>query len=490
VEHNQGKAGETVAPDAPSGPGDAALATLGGVTSTGSSAAQPTDMAAVVHFEQPLATHRVTEALLSRWAGTDNEPRDVRDAAARLLRAMCPAAVDTAGALDHVVDQLGDDRERTTFTAWSLAIERPSLSELAAGYKVSATRMGQVRDRVESRVRAVAAQGPPPIPWLVRSLRARLGRLTTTEDAAAALADHGVDRDSQAARVALWLVGPFLPVAHRPGWMATDPRAVTNRTTSALAADGGVREIADLEAELADLGVLIHQVRPWLAACSALAVGETVVSLQGTLGDSCERVLDASGRALGVEELHALLVGAGRTDSLGAVAGALRGRRFRPTGGQVALAAWPVPSAKKPPTKKLLSGRGPASTVGGGDPDDRGGLRLWVRVDADVLAGEEAAVPQALVDGLGVARLRRRSFSSRYGPVTLSHDGPSPTRGSVRAIALAAGATVGDTLLMGFSAAGSVDVELRHSSEPTLGSGALQLELTAPSGPDRQEGAQ
>ncbi len=96
-----------------------------------------------------------------------------------------------------------------------------------------------------------------------------------------------------------------------------------------------------------------------------------------------------------------------------------------------------------------------------------------------MLRGSEAAVPAALVEGVGLAPLARRTFSSRWGPVTLAHDGPQPTRGSVRAIALAAGAHADDTLLLGFSAAGDVTVEVRRGpgqvSSPDVGVAALVL---------------
>jgi hypothetical protein len=96
-------------------------------------------------------------------------------------------------------------------------------------------------------------------------------------------------------------------------------------------------------------------------------------------------------------------------------------------------------------------------------------LWLWVRMDAEVLRGSEAAVPVALVQGLGLAPMTRRTFSSRWGPVTLAYDGPQPARGSVRAVALAVGARPDDTLLLGFSAsAHDVAVELRRGSVPTV----------------------
>jgi hypothetical protein len=89
-------------------------------------------------------------------------------------------------------------------------------------------------------------------------------------------------------------------------------------------------------------------------------------------------------------------------------------------------------------------------------------LWLWVRVNVEVLRGSEAGVPEALVEGLGLAPFARRTFSSRWGPITLARDRSQAIRSSVRAIALAAGARPDDTLLLGFDARGEVVVEVRR----------------------------
>ncbi|MGH9069111.1 MAG: hypothetical protein ACRD0J_16735, partial [Acidimicrobiales bacterium] len=91
---------------------------------------------------------------------------------------------------------------------------------------------------------------------------------------------------------------------------------------------------------------------------------------------------------------------------------------------------------------------------------------LWVRVDREVLRGADAGIPEATAELVGLATDKRRTFSSRYGPVTLAHDRGSASRGSVRAVALAAGAGEGDTLLLGFSTGGDVAVEVHRPSTP------------------------
>ena len=163
-----------------------------------------------------------------------------------------------------------------------------------------------------------------------------------------------------------------------------------------------------------------------------------------------------------------------------------------PGSGAIGLAAWPEgelralkrrrprrPDRARPPGSSPSPGvRTPVAdepstaTPGGGQPaagksepaaseGDR--WWLWVQVDPDVLRGGEAAVPVALMEAVGLAPLTRCTFSSRWGPVTLAYDRPQPTRGSVRAIALAAGARADDILLLGFSGS-THDVARRGSA--------------------------
>jgi hypothetical protein len=97
------------------------------------------------------------------------------------------------------------------------------------------------------------------------------------------------------------------------------------------------------------------------------------------------------------------------------------------------------------------------------DTDDSGARRLWLTasVDGDLLRGGESSVPDGFVRALGIGWRQRRTFSSRYGPVTLANDGTEPSRGSLRPIAMAAGAGPGDVLELGFAPEGDVVVEVR-----------------------------
>ena len=97
------------------------------------------------------------------------------------------------------------------------------------------------------------------------------------------------------------------------------------------------------------------------------------------------------------------------------------------------------------------------------DTDDPASRRVWLTatVDDDLMKGRECSVSDGIVRGLGIGWRQRRTFSSRYGPVTLANDESEPSRGPLRPIAMAAGAGPGDVLVLGFAPEGDVVVEVR-----------------------------
>jgi hypothetical protein len=254
------------------------------------------------------------------------------------------------------------------------------------------------------------------------------------------------------------------------------------RTQGCLEADGGVRRLADVQAELADLDIEAGQLIPWLQANGATVIHDLAVLLTGSLSEAVERVLDAHGVPRTAAEIAADLAAAGRAIQPGALDATLRQRRFARAGnGGVGLTAWP-PQPQPVARTRQNGGRRSERAVKGPGAEQSGSpvrLWLWVRVDAEVLRGAEAAVPAELVQGLGLAPLSRRTFASRWGPVTLAYDGPQPARGSVRAVALAAGARSDDTLLLGFSRSShDVAVEVRRGSVLTTDTDATSTEVT------------
>ena len=429
------------------------------------------DLAVLLNDEKGRATQPLLEALLVKRGG--DHPPEVREVADRLLQDHAPWALDLGPYAAKLIESAGNERDRRLFAARSLGLDAGSLEQVARREGISASQAGQIVRRAEVRVTAALATSPGALPWVVRVLRNRLGTVTTEDHLTASLAGLGAGK-SPAAELIRWLAGPWSPVTRRPGWVAVEPRKVVAPTIGCLVADGGVRRRADVEAELADSGIRSDQLDAWLAAAGATVVHDLVVSVTGPLSDAVERLLDAHGTARAVQDISADLAAGGRFATPAALGGTLRSRRFAPSAaGGFRLAAW-GPEEKRPagkrPRRRPRSAKADRPELGCAADQPRPApdrLWLWVRVDEDVLRGSEAAVPAALAEGLALAPLARRTFSSRWGPVTLAHDGPHPTRGSVRAIALAAGARPDDTLLLGFSgSANDVAVEVRAGVVP------------------------
>ncbi len=416
----------------------------------------------------------LTEALLEKRSAP--EPSPVQVAADRLLRVHAPWALNLEGAATRLIARAGNERSRRFFWV-SLGTDGPSPAHLAAEEGVSPERIRQILQFAGRRVRAPLNQVGGPLPWTARALRDRLGPLTTEAALAGTLRDLGAS-GGQAAPLLRWLAGPYLPVPRRPGWMAVEPRRVAARTAGCLAAEGGVRRFVDVESDLADLGIRPGVLKRWLAALGAPVIHDLVVLVEGPLPEALERILDARGTPRTVDQLVADLAAGGRVVDDGRLTTALRGRRFaRAAKGAIGLAAWG--SDERRPDERPGAPPRPDASATPAPPPPPVPKRLWVRVkvDQETLRGAEAGVPVRLVEGLGLEPPSRRTFSSRWGPVTLAYDGKKPTRGSVRAVALAAGARLDDILLMGFSVDGDVSVEVRPAG---LADGRGEISATTP----------
>ena len=92
-------------------------------------------------------------------------------------------------------------------------------------------------------------------------------------------------------------------------------------------------------------------------------------------------------------------------------------------------------------------------------------LWLWVKIDDEALRGSEADVAVALIEGLGLEppAVGRSPAGGARSPWRTTAPGQ---RGAPRAVALAAGARVDDTLLLGFSVHGDVAVEVEARARP------------------------
>ncbi|MGH9155857.1 MAG: hypothetical protein ACRD1K_08515 [Acidimicrobiales bacterium] len=241
------------------------------------------------------------------------------------------------------------------------------------------------------------------------------------------------------------------PAANWPGYWL-DPLVLATETRGMLHEDGGVRPLDDVTAALADLAVGAAAASAWLARQPAALVESLVVSMAGSPVEVAERLLSATGVAMDADELCERLttagVAAGRAIGAPELARRLRhdGRFVEVGVSRSELAEWGVRSCLD------------ASAVG---------RRAWLRVEIDqgVLSGAGGPVPVQLLLALGVDAGARRAFATRYGPVALDHHPAQPTRGSLRPVALAARARLGDTLLLGFDPHDAVLVELVATHE-------------------------
>jgi len=420
------------------------------------------ELSVILDHESRNGSAPVLEALLGLRSG--GGPREVTAAAERLLRQHAPWSLDLAGLAKGLVGAAGGPLDQRLFLASSLSADPPTFVELATREGITSRQAQKLVRRAEQRVRRCLPTAPPPLPWSVSALANRLGGLALVGQMEEELERLGACT-APAAPLFAWLAGPYYPVPGRPEWVATDPKAALARTATALAEDGGTRRLVDLEAELVDLQLTAASLMPWLRANGAIIVHDLVVSVNGTLGAVLERLLDAHGTPRTPDQLLADLAAGGRRLVPTALARVLRERRrFRlSASGKVALAAWPREEARSPQGKRPRPTATSAATAQCTEevpPAER--FWLWVRVDAEVIKGAEAPVPAGLIEALGLPALSRRTFSSRFGPVTLANEPPQATRGPLRAVALATGARPDDTVLLGFSRGGDVEVEVRR----------------------------
>jgi|GEM_PF-1887750 len=375
-------------------------------------------------------------------------PSEVRHAATHLLAAADSEVDPRLVLLDRVWEAAGDHRSRGVLAHRALRLDgRTSIKELAKALDVSDNRISEIHVRAGQRARQAAGEA---LDEPAAELRHRLNpvcRIAAVDEALAALglpAHH----DPRSALL-VWLAGPYLPVNGHRGWVATEPATVLADTRRLLREDGGVRQTDDVAHDLQVAGFAAADVDIWLHRQPVTALNGLVVDLTGSAAEVAERLLSATGRAMTAAELVAPTTAPCAADALDTRL--RRDARFvRVDRDHFELAEWgsaPFTEPAAPPPAQLF----PAG----------GRSQLRIEVDAAVLRGAGDPVPLAVVEALGVPRGSRRTFATRFGPVALSHAATKATRGSVRPVALAAGARAGDALVLDFDAAtGDASVEL------------------------------
>ena len=377
------------------------------------------ELAFILQMEREGASAPLLERLLELRSG--DGPQALRDASDRLVRQDAPWALDLAPLAHKLIEAAGNQREQRLFLSCSLNPEPLSFEDLAAREGMPRRRANKLVRRSESRVRAALTAAPVPLPWLVSALRSRLGAVAPVEQVAEELDRLGAGAPT-VAQLVTWLAGPYLPLRQQPGWLASTPVPVVARTVAYISEDGGVRRLADLHAQLADVGISAGNFRPWLQANGAVPVEDLAVSVKGPLADVVERILDAYGKACTPEQIRADVAGGGRPVDAAAVTRALGDRRrfTLSVRGEASLVSWGQESGRAPKKAHGRPRTGQDESRTGAGPSERDGgttgerFWLWVRVDVEVLRGAEAPVPVALVEGLGLAPFARRTFSSRW----------------------------------------------------------------------------
>lgn len=436
------------------------------------------DLCILLGQERETPDRPVLEALLSaRCWGTAAS----RAAAARLLDRHAPWGADLAAGQAFLL-AAPSPHQAELFSAVLRSGDGLTLEAIGRRRGLTGRAVSDAVLRAGRRIRAVLQDAPPPWPWLINELGCRLGTVTSEELLQDVLQGLGAAPGSIAALLAAWLAGPFRSVRGCPGWLARDPAALLARSSRCMRADGGVRRYADVADELSELGLVPEMVMRWLKAFGVVVVHDLTVTTTGTLADAIERLLDAYGTARSLAEIAEDLASAGRVVEETSLATAAGGRRFETAkDGRVRLAAWSAPVAERPANRwghngapahsrraehQEVASRPPRAVRdhdGANKAAAKGPLQLLVRVDETVLRGEEATVPVELAEALGLGVGGRRTFSCRWGPLTMAYEGPQPTRGSLRAVARAVGARAGDTLVLGFSPAGELAVDVREA---------------------------
>ncbi len=394
----------------------------------------------ILHHENAMGGHALRRAL-ERHASASGVA-DVRAAATRLLAAADPRLA----MLDQAWQAAGNHRDRGVFAHRALRPGGPTpTAELAEALGLSAARVLQIQAQAQKRSRDAVG---PTLEKLATDVAGRLGpvcRLASVDDALAAMGLPALD-DPRAALL-VWLAGPYLPAIGRTGWLATDPAGLRAGTGRLLQDDGGVRRLDHVTADLEVAGLASIDVRAWLDGLPIVILDGLVVAVSGNPTDVAERLLSATGRAMTAVDLAAaasMELEATELDSR-----LRREPRFtRVDKDHFELSEWggePFVEPDPHAPAELFPG------AGRGAPTGRCELRI--EVDDDALRGTTAPVPLSVLEALGVACGGRRTFATRYGPVALSHAPDQASRGSVRPIALAAGAGPGDALLVEFNAA-------------------------------------
>jgi hypothetical protein len=421
-----------------------------------------------------------------------------------------PDPVGAAAAVARLVDQLGErDRIMLSARVWTVA-QPQSMRSVAARLGVHATSVKRSQPRAEARFAELLTDPVHrEVSQYAAALGQRLGPLILTAGADAQLARLGVDPSSLAAQVLLHLAGPY---ALHDGWLENTATAGHQQVSDAIEALLQLQPAPSTESlvqTLTAVGMPRDAAASYLGSQVGLRrFGDVWVRWGDSTAEQAEAVLHVRGAPATAEDIFAGI------DTAGTTLRALRDRlfgdprfvrasrrtfglrtwgideyrgifaeiaaRIDAAGGRLAIdelvadMAARFPDVAEASVRSYLSAQAfiteksimrrrtdadpsptvpPLNTVPGAFTNGDNQIRLAVAVTSDVARGSGLVIRHAVGAALGVSPGQHRVFTSPHGPVVVTwrlSATNGPTIGSLRTAALAAGADLGDTLVLVF----------------------------------------
>lgn len=455
------------------------------------------------------------------------------------------AAIDRGplAAADAVSELLGrlDARDRTVLAEVYWAQEPISLAALADRHGLTSTWLHRHHRRAVARFTELLTHPACcDVAHHAAALAGVLGPYAPATAVAAALRRRRVDPSSPVALILLYAAGPY---RRRGDWYENTAAGGHDRCEAAVDrvfASTPAPATADLTAALVQVGMPPGVVPAYVAGLPMRRFGDVVVRWSPHTTFNVEQVLHAMCEPATAEEIHAA-VGAGTLTSVhrwlsasplfvrtsrtrwalrvwglpvyrGSVADEV-GARIDAAGGRIEthlliddlqhdfpdvaessirtvlslpafVVKWGVARRRTPEDPPPTVA--PLNTVRGALRGAAGSIRVAIPVTPLLLRGDGQSLRTPVATALGVGLGQHRDFHSALGPVPVSWPATSSTGpycGTLRALALAAGAAVGDTLVLIFAPA-SAALEVTRIGADVAGAELLrqvtgQEELTA-----------
>ncbi|WP_071288818.1 sigma factor-like helix-turn-helix DNA-binding protein [Mycolicibacterium llatzerense] len=429
------------------------------------------------------------EAVAAQRAAADRPPMGAADAAADLLSRL-------------------DDRDRAVLAElyWS---DHPASHEAVAHRRgLSIAWVSRHHRRVLARFTEMLAHPVSrDVARHAAALATALGPYVPADVVGAALHDLGIDPSGPAGPMLLYAAGPYRRCGDWYENVAAGGRARCDAAVDRVFAASAAPVVDHLTTALGAVGMPAAAVPGYLSALPARRLGDVYVRWSRHTTDNVAAVLHALGKPSSAKDIHAaigvgtlkwiqgwlstspIFVRASRTrwaltewglpeygsipDEVGARIDAAGGRLATSTLIADLLADFPdvaegsvrtflsTPAfvvelgvARRRTADDPLPTVGSLNTARGALRDPDGCIRVALAVTPLLLRGDGQSLPAAVSAALGVTVGEHAEFGSALGPVPVSWPATSstgPYSGTLRALALDVGATIGDTLVLVFA---------------------------------------